>query len=147
PLLGPQLRFADDVRPPQRRRTHYGRAARSLRGLPDFVSDAAHQFSYRPVAESSAAFAGNFCPHKLLGQDHLRGLIRVLEWLRFLPADPAGGRTRLAGPAHAFFHTNHVVRSAQRSGSWLRLAPAQTLYSAGMLAVMHSAQYLWVTSY
>ena len=59
-----------------------------------------------------------------------------------------GAGAATAAPLTAVHHPGPVVRRRRSRSSWTTSAATpQTRYSSGILAVMHSAQYLWITQY
>ena len=61
------------------------------------------------------------------------------------PAGPAGARGALLAPLTLYLDAGALVRAADRARLAVVLSAPQTRYSSGMIAVMHSAQYLWIT--
>ena len=66
----------------------------------------------------------------------------------FAPIARRAPAPRAAGAADALLDAGAVVRAAGGGRAGLAsIDTPQTRYSSGMLAVMHSAQYLWITRY
>ncbi len=143
-----ELRLVHDVCAPRRRKSRQGRAPGAVwrihRLVPGFVPGIPH----RPVQRSAFYLAGNSGDCQPVGADHL------WAWhsSRFRFSGFRGWpRTRDGGsciPSLTLFSSQFLWFLLPAAISLLQdLDIPQNRYSTGVLAVMHSAQYLWITSY
>ena len=145
-LQRPELRPVHDVRPARRRRPSGCGPTGLVLGISDFVSDPASELPHRSIERSlfvSLGIPNGSAPCR----DGSGSGIPRLFGLRLVRTGTTGGLAAFAAGVDAFstqclwFLLPTVLSLAEG------LRVPQSRYSSGVFAVMHSAQYLWITSY
>ena len=149
-LHRPELRRADDVPAPRRRRRVGRGAAAPAPRLRRLVRHAAGgvQRPARPPIRWCCRSGLPPTSARIVEAGAGLDVPRRRRWPRSCRSRGGRRRRRAARAADALLDAGALVRAAGGGElDWRRIDAPQTRYSSGMLAVMHSAQYLWITRY
>ena len=122
------------------------RAPAAARGLRRVVRDAAGRVQHRAVARSARAVARAAQSRRADDRDRRRPRVprraALAAFVSLARSAPSGALL----PPLTLYSTQALWFVLPIALSWMSsIAAPQTRYSSGMIAVMHSAQYLWIT--